>query len=260
MKALPTAKLKNRPIDPVAVLRAALDQRCRKNPRYSIRSFSRDSGISVTVLSLVLSGKRKLSKKATMKLADFLNLGPTETAAMISYDSPVPQAQFQKMDLDRFSVISDWYHYAILSALELPDSQLEQQWISKQLGISVLEAKLAIERLKSLGLLEQNDEGRWQQSGNPIKIENSESTIATRKFHKQLLHKASESIDKDPISDRDFSSMTFAMDPSLVEYARRRIQTFRRQLTTELESKGNPGAVFQMNVQLFPFTPIKKET
>ena len=28
--------------------------------------------------------------------------------------------QYQDLDLDTFQVISDWYHYAILSALELP--------------------------------------------------------------------------------------------------------------------------------------------
>lgn len=39
------------------------------------------------------------------------------------------------------------------------------------------------------------------------------STAATRKFHKQLLIRAAESIDKDPIAHRDFSSMTFALDP-----------------------------------------------
>ena len=64
-----------------------------------------------------------------------------------------------------------------------------------------------------------------------------------------------QTIEKDPISDRDFSSITFAMDPSQVEYARRQIQLFRRKLMAEFESKGSPGAVFNLTVQLFPVTP-----
>jgi uncharacterized protein (TIGR02147 family) len=156
-------------------------------------------------------------------------------------------------------MISDWFHYAILSLLELPDSKFESRWISKRLGISILDAKLAIDRLQRLGLVEKNEAGRWQQAGKPLKIENSLSTAATRKFHKQLLVRASESIDKDPIGNRDFSSTTFAMAPALIPYARQRIQKFRRELTAELESKGTPETVYFMTVQMFPVSPVPIE-
>ena len=57
------------------------------------------------------------------------------------------------VDLDTFAVISDWYHYAILSLLEVTDARLDPRWISKRLGINRLEARLAIERLKRLSLI-----------------------------------------------------------------------------------------------------------
>ena len=130
--------------------------------------------------------------------------------------------------------------------------------MSKQIGITPLQAKLAIDRLKRLSLVEETSDGSWCQSSAPIKIDNKHSSIATKKFHKQLLRRASESIDKDPISERDFSSMTFAMDPSQIELARKKIQAFRRSLTAELEGKGSPGAVFNFTIQLYPVTPISK--
>ncbi|HVK60140.1 MAG TPA: TIGR02147 family protein [Bdellovibrionales bacterium] len=231
-----------------------MDQRCQQNPQYSLRAFARSSGISHTVLSLVLSGKRPLAKKTAAKLAEYLELGPEQREQLLSKKKS--ETSFDAISLDTFATISDWYHYAILSLLELPEAKLEARWVAKRLGISILDAKLAIERLQRLELIAQDDDGRWRQVGNPIKIENSLSTVATRKFHKQLLVRASDSIDKDPIDHRDFSSMTFAMDPSLVEHARKRIQTFRRELTSELESKGSPQAVYYMTVQLFPVTPV----
>lgn len=242
-------------LDPIQLLRKTLSERCQNNPQYSIRAFARASGISHTVLSLVLAGKRQFSKKATEKLADHLNLNPNQRQALMTRHSAEPQ-NFSTLSLDSFELISDWYHYVILSALELPDAKLDVQWMTKQIGIKPLQAKLAIERLKRLKLVEQQDDGSWKQSSEAIKIDNKHSSAATRKFHKQLLNRAAESIDKDPIEHRDFSSMTFAMDPSQVEFARKRIQSFRRQLVAELENRGSAKAVFHFSLQLYPVTPI----
>jgi uncharacterized protein (TIGR02147 family) len=244
-------------IDPVKLLRTTLSERCKANPQYSIRAFARSSGISHTVLSLVLSGKRRLSKKATERLADYLNLDPSKRKSLMQRYSNIDEV-YETLSLDSFELISDWYHYAILSVLELPFAKLDAKWIAKQIGIQPLQAKLAIDRLKRLGLLEQTSDGVWKQSSAPIKIDNKHSSSATKKFHKQLLVRAAESIDIDPISDRDFSSMTFAMDPASIEFARKKIQAFRRELTAELESKGTPAAVFNFTMQLYPITPINK--
>ena len=245
--------------EPVAVLRAALDERCRRNPNYSIRAFARSSGISITVLSLVLSGKRPFSKKARQKLAEFLNLDPVQTEKLVGYNRIGAATDYNNISLDAFSVISDWHHYAILSALELPRSVFEPRWMANHLGISLLEAKRAIERLTDLELVSQNSRGRWRQSGHPIKIDNQQSTSATKKFHKQLLVKAAESIDKNPVSERDFSAVTFVMDARSVEYARKKIQAFRRELMRELECKGKPDQVYQLTMQLFPLSTNSKQ-
>lgn len=242
-------------LDPIQLLRKTLTERCQNNPQYSIRAFARASGISHTVLSLVLAGKRQFSKKATEKLADHLNLDPIQRQALMTRHL-TNQQNFSNLSLDSFELISDWYHYAILSALELPGAQLDAQWMAKQIGIKPLQTKLAIERLKRLKLVEQMDDGSWKQCSAAIKVDNKHSTAATRKFHKQLLIRAAESIDKDPIKHRDFSSMTFAMDPSQVEFARKRIQAFRRQLVAELESRGSATAVFNFSLQLYPVTLI----
>lgn len=248
----------NDPIpNPEELLRQTLAIRCANNPLYSLRAFAKASGISHTVLSLVLSGKRNLSKKAIEKLADHLELSPEQRTMLQKRHKSIAPEDFQEMSLDTFEVISDWYHYAILSLLDLPMALFEAQWISTQLGITKAEAKAAMERLKRLELVEEDEKGRWRQSGKPIKIDNKISTTATKKFHKQLLDRASQSIDTDPIALRDFSSLTFTMDPSQVEYARKRLRDFRRQLMAELESQGQPSSVYNMTIQLYPVTPVQ---
>lgn len=245
-------------LDPVELLRQTLAERCQKNPQYSIRAFARATGISHTVLSLVLSGKRALSQRATMKLADHLELDPKTRTNLLNAKKNPTANDYQTISLDTFELISDWYHYAILSLLELPDATFDARWIAKQLGLQPLAAKLAMERLQRLGLIAEDEFGRWKQSGKPIKVDNTLSTVATRKFHKQLLQRAAVSIEQDPIPVRDFSSMTFTLDPSQVEYARKRIRDFRRELVAELEIKANPSAVYHLTIQLYPVTPVNQ--
>jgi hypothetical protein len=60
------------------------------------------------------------------------------------------------------------------------------------------------------------------------------------------------------IDERDFSSTTFAMDPSLIPFAAAKIRKFRRELVAELEAKGSAGAVYNITMQLFPVTPINQ--
>jgi uncharacterized protein (TIGR02147 family) len=161
--------------NPKQLLQAELARRCAKNPKYSLRAFAKSVGISHTVLSLVMSGKRRLSKKASLKLAEALALDPEQKSLLAlsashprsSLEAPsrsAAQLRFHQLSLDTFSVVSDWYHLPILSLLDLPGARFEARWISKALSISQLEAKLAIERLQRLGLVEKRRNGRWKIS------------------------------------------------------------------------------------------------
>src|SRR4051812_32096491 len=98
-------------------LQEELVRRCKKNPRFSVRAFAKLLGVENSALSKILGGKRALTPKMVSRLGEKLGLAPHE----ISRFSIVPMAQendftnanFQQLTLDQFSVISDWYHYAI---------------------------------------------------------------------------------------------------------------------------------------------------
>ncbi len=224
-----------------------------RNPKYSLRAFARASGVSHTVLSLVLNGKRSLSRKAARKLADFLALSAEGRQTLLSRDEASrPRVEYQRLTLDTFSVIADWYHYAILSYLELPGSRFEALHLAQKLGIEVNVAEAAMARLVRLGLVMVTAAGATVPTGLALKVENTVSTAATRRFHRQLLEKAGEALDRVAIEERDFSSMTLILDPAEVPYAKKKIQDFRRNLVAELEKRGRPQKVYKLSVQLFP--------
>lgn len=252
--------------EPNAILRNELERRCSKNPHYSLRAFAKSVGISHTVLSLVLSGKRGLSKKAATKIADELSLDPSERIQLLSNSgrssstaNKTLNQQFTVVDLDTFAMLGEWHHYAILSLLEIPGAKLTPRYIAKSLGISDIKAKLSIERLKRMNMVAMTADGQWRQTSLPIKVENQISTAATKKFQKQLLEKAVESLEEDAAEIRDFSSITFAMHPSLVSHARQRIRAFRRELCAELEAAMPPTAVYNITVQIFPTSNVNKD-
>lgn len=241
--------------DPRILLQNELERRCQDNPRYSLRAFAKALGMSPTGLSFVLTGKRPLSKQKTAELSERLALDPVEVSRLMHTEGASEFNRVNRqLELDSFSVISDWYHYGILSLLEISDSPQRPKDIARALGITEAEVRAAWERLTRLDLLEKTEMGRFRQKSGPLRIASMNPTAASKRFQRQLLMKAIEAMENEPDDQKDLSSMTFALDPSLLPLARERIREFRRSLVQELEAKGNPSRVYSLTVQIFPMS------
>jgi hypothetical protein len=243
-------------LEPLQILRAEFTARSQRNPSYSLRAFGKSLGLSHTVLSLAMSGKRPLSRKSALLIAEHLDLPPDRAAALVAAGSrkAMPHrlaGEYALIDLETFNLISDWIHYAILSLIETQGARFEPKWIAKRLKLNETQAKLAMDRLVETGLVHEV-KGKWRRSQKPIKVENNKSTPSTRNFHRQLLEKALESLDHDPIETRDFSSITLPMSAGQIPYAKERIRQFRRELAAELGQKANPKEVYNLTVQIYP--------
>jgi uncharacterized protein (TIGR02147 family) len=115
-----------------------------------------------------------------------------------------------------------------------------------------------MKRLIKLNLVGLDENGRYRQIAPPIAVENKLSTMATRKFNRELMKQAIHSMENDSFETRDLSSTTFTLDPEFIPYAVDRIRNFRRSLTKELENLGNRKEVYALTVQIFPLTQVKK--
>lgn len=240
-------------LDPRSLLRNEFQRRLSSRPRYSLRAFARALKVSPATLSLILAGKSEVSKKVIQKMTDNLDLTNQQLQALKSSPPQIDadRDEVQMITWDVFTIFSEWYYFAILSLLEVKGAQLEGTWLSKKLGITVSEATEAIHRLKRVGIIEKT-EGQWKQTGGHLRVPPHLSTSASRKFQKQLLQKAIDSLEHDAPETRDMTAMTFAMDPSLLKFASDKITEFRRALTNELEKKKSPKAVYNLTIQLFP--------
>ena len=234
-------------------------KRCKKNPSYSLRAFSKFLEIDPSSISQILSGKRKISPKLKNRFIEKLAPSPK---TIRQFDAPkISKGQkeeaYKKLPLDTFKMISDWYHYAILELTLVKSFKRDNSWIAKQLGITATEVQIAIERLKRLKLIKEVD-GKLVKTNQFItNFKDGATSSALKKFQKEILDKALDAIDNTPQKEKDITAMTLAIDTKLLPEAKKKIKEFRRSLSCFLEETGSQTRVYNLAIQLYP---ISKET
>lgn len=236
-----------------------------KNPSYSLRAFAKKLQISSAALSEIMNGKRRVSAKMASRFAARLTLNPEESEKILAAfrrqeEGPKrprpPQAPIRdsvQLSMDHFKVISDWYHFGILSLSETEDFRSAPEWIAHRLGIRLVEAKEALARLERLEMLERDPKGRLKATGVQYTTTDEIANLSLIKSHGQNLELARQSLEQDPLHERDFTAMTMAIDPDLLPEAKKRIRQFRAELCAFLES-GKKKEVYKMCMQLMPLS------
>ena len=251
------------------ILRSEFIDRCKRNPRYSVRAMARNIGISPAFFSQVLSGRRELSEKKGNTIGkslgwssgqidlfvDLIRLSKTtdsERRAKLLHDLSLGDAQnrlkkFFGISLKGFTVVSDWYNFAILELLDLSAAQSSPAWIAARLGITKTHVETAICSMLELGLLER--------AGSTLKKTKNCNvgevpSAAIRKFHSQHLDIAKTAINDQPFEMRHFSGMTMAIESSKYDLAVKKIAAFRKELESLLDGPKRD-KVYHLGVQLY---------
>src|SRR3954465_2908189 len=143
-------------------LQSELSRRCERNPRYSVRAFARALDINDGALSQILSGKRIPAYRTALRIIRALGLTPEEVQNFLASLAekhrsrglqrlnPIfreIQTKPKQQQIDLFRLVADWYHVAIGELVATEDFKSDPAWIARELGISVIEAKMALERL-----------------------------------------------------------------------------------------------------------------
>lgn len=230
-------------------------RRTTKNPSYSLRSFAQQVGMNHATLSSLISGKRKITPATIQKLAQALDLSPEEVASFTRSKS-IPNDYFV-LQQDAFVAMSDWYFDAILELALIPNFKLEPEVISTSIGITQLNAKIALETLERLELLDKDKSGKYKiRHQNSINILDSDFTsAANRKYQRSILEKSLEALNTIDRKNRDHTSTTIAIDKKDLPQAKELIQKFRHQLTDFLQIKNKKlNEVYQLQVAFFPLS------
>ena len=244
-----------------------LNRRQRINPSYSLRAFARFLGVHPSGLCEIINGKRKVTRKAGLKILTRVRL-PEDTAVKVIFElkgkyrkkEPVQEDSFQDLEMDHFSLIWSWQYLAILTLSQLKGFESDPRWIAKMLGIQIREARKAVQQLLRMGLLAKCPEtGQLKATHRDFSVGRDVSNIAIQRSHQQHLELAAHAIQNVPVDRRDFSFINIATNPEKTAEAKKMIRDFRRKLCLFLESAEEKTQVVRMGFQYFPLTTNSEE-
>lgn len=241
-------------------LENVLAEKIKKNPQFSLRAFARLVDVSPAVLSRILSGKRKMTFNLATRIADALHLGPMEREKLYSFftdsdgESESEQDRHEKeLSIDVFNAMKEWYHYGITQLLYLNSFKEDHKWIAKMLSISELEAKMAIDRLLRLGIIDRNEEGKLYRTATHLSTSTDIASAGIRHFQKQILEKSIDSLERDDLLERDITSITIAINEDRIPEAKKEIMRFRKKMA-EFLAEGEKTRVYNLGVHLIPLS------
>lgn len=270
-------------LDPVKFLTEQYLQRRERNASYSLRSFARDVGVSATALSRILNGQRIITYRQMSRVLSALNV-PEELAQKIitgiilkagktakvskvlrhSFTQKATEASYEVKyySIDRFKMISQWYHFAILEMTYLKDFESDALWISKKLDISLIETKDAIDRLLNLGFLHRSATGILSKTDSRLFIDAKKAEPEIRKYETTMLAKATAQLDKTDDASyqmRLINSITFPTSPACVPELKKAIYEFQKKLLTMIR-QNEYTQVYHFGCQLFPVSEAAPST
>lgn len=219
---------------------------------FSQRAMAKRLGLSSGALSEILQGKRKISAKLAQKLAQQLQLSPTERKA-----AGLPSVTEKKIDFqlssDTFQLISDWWHFAILNLIPTKGFRSDPSWIAGRLGLPKSRIEEALLRLERLDLVRRDKKGKLSRTHAQLTTADNIRDLAIQRAHRKDLELIEQSLNQVPVPLRDMTSVTFPVSPAKLERLKQIIRQFQDDFLTEAES--SPGTeVYRLATQLFPLT------
>lgn len=252
-----------------SILKDHYASRNAKNARYSMRAFARDLGVSSARLSEVLNHNDAFSRKVAERIAARLGFSKHEQeffCTLVESENgrstrirdlaikklqKLEVAKDDRLKLDVFELIADWHHFAILEIVGLPQFQSTHKWIAKKLSITEVEATVAVERLVRLGLLIQKN-NRWQATDSQTYAQSGIPSAAVRRYHRQVLQKASDAIEFQNVDEREYISAVMSISSKDIPLAKKKMNEFQREFCGAMQcAEQKKDSVYFFNMQFF---------
>lgn len=255
-------------LDYRTLLRESFEERHARNPSYSMRAFARDLDLTSPRLSDIFQGRQGLSREVALKIverlgydqqkADFFCYAVESRHGRSRASREAARIQLQKFSTpkkkiigeDQFKIVSDWYHFSILSLTNVRGFQSDAAWIAQRLGLEVTVAEQAVERLLRVGLLKVV-RGKWVETGNFVFGGVDIPAECGRSYQRQIIQKALTALDQQKVQDREITSMTLAIDPEKIPLAKKMISEFLLEFDQAMALNANFQKLYGIGIQFF---------
>lgn len=263
-----------------AFLRDRLKEMRQSSTVLSYRYAGQKLKMDASQILKIVQGRLHLAEKRILDFARFLKLDERETEffrllvlfnkarraeeARNLFEQMVSLTGISSLQLkrDQYLFFSEWYHTAILCALEGFDCKRNYRELGAHLrpSIQALEAKESIQLLERLGMVARNAQGFWKSTNQNFTTGKQWQSAAIQQFQHTAIQMGAEAIERFDKQERDISTLTLSMSPSLLEEVRLLAEDFRRTVARLCNQSENTNQVYQLNVQLFPLTHSTSQT
>lgn len=263
--------------EPHLYLRDVLAYKQKRNPLFSIRAWSKQMGFQChTSLLFFLKGQRPIRPEHVEKINRGLRLEGDEEKYLrlliqarnvrsekdkLDYEVQLkmltPSPTETLLDIEKFKLVADWLHMAILEMTKLKDFKGESAWIAARLKFSAPESRVteALNRLLQLKLLHWHN-GKLVKTNDRLTTPKDRASECIREHHRQVLTNAISAIETQNISERVYNACTMTIDINKIDEAKKLILKFRDEMAKLLE-KNEGDETYQFSLQLFKLTETK---
>ncbi len=267
----------SRHLDYKAFLQACFNFIKDQKESYSYIQFAEDLGFSLTnVMHLIIRGRRRLSTKAAAKISVLLNLKgferqyfetlvehnnarlPQDRDALFARLVALKNKEIQNPIVqDQLDYYTSWYHPVIRELIGLsPVKRGDASFVDCiQPRVLPEQGRRSLELLQSLGLIRYDEEkDQYIQVSKNISTGDEIRSLAVIGYHKEVIEIGRDSMTTIAAQRRDIGAVTIAIDEATAQRIKTEIQNFRKALIAIADECKNPDQIYQVNIQLFPFT------
>jgi uncharacterized protein (TIGR02147 family) len=253
-----------------------------RSKSYSYILFAEDLGFSKTnVIHLMIRGKRRLSVKGAERIIGALLIKSTERLyleTLVRYQNARlasdREALFARlMDLKSKSLSSpleqsqleyynEWFHPVIREMVGIRGFNPDPHWIVKHIEPRVLpdQARKSLALLEELKIVKRNENTKQLElTQQHISTGDEIASHAVVRYHQRTIEIGREAVMNFDHTERNISSVTMSISEDVFEKMADEISGFRKRILEISEQSKDPDRVYQLNIQLFPFTKSVKE-
>jgi uncharacterized protein (TIGR02147 family) len=245
----------------------------------SLRNLARRSGISVSLISMIIKGERSMTTKQFEKISPFLKLDASEQSYLkqliLLIDGKSAEEKgnalkklqrFQSYqtlhseELEVHQYLSKWYYVVLREMINLSNFKKDANWVRTKLkkNLRTYEINESFRFLEKNGFIEIGKNGVIKAE-KTVKCSEGIFKLSLSDFHKQMLKLASDSIDQIKTEERLILGHTVALtNTQFKEVKNIMIETLKK--IEEISNKKNDDEkkenVYHIGLLNFPVTSL----
>lgn len=227
-----------------------------RNPEYSLRAFSRDSGISSGRMSELLKNERQVTSYH-IDIFSHQNIFSKDEIKALKSASEQSELNNYAETVTADEIIEDPDYFRIITAFECFHCNVTIEKLSTILGLDIETLKFKIDHLVSLKMVEFLPlEKAYKLLTDSLTTTDEISSTAIKNGHTKTLQDITERLWDTCPSKRYISTLTLAIDSKNVDALKKHISSFEHKFRAKAK-RGVANQVYELTLAFMPTRPSK---